>query len=180
MLINKINLTIVIIGLVGAGLYLSYATFFSNASDKVFGQSPSLLSTGSSSATILITKDLTNSYTISSGFSQIGNFETKYAILGNIDTLKKEQNLIISTITKDFDNSPIVGYVKISSANNQQNSPTLANPFADKATINQKIGTELNNALTSTSKLNTAKSSIQCNFGMSISQWTCKSQGLVG
>ena len=180
MFVNKINLTIIIIGLVGAGLYLSSATFFNNAFDKVFGQSPFSLSSTSSSATVLITKDLTNSYTISSGSSQIGNFNTKYTILGNIDTLKKEQNLIISTITKDFGNSPIAGYVKISSANNQQNNPTLANPFADKTTINQKIGTELNNALTSTSKLNTAKASIQCNFGMSISQWTCKSQGLVG
>jgi hypothetical protein len=135
----------------------------------------------SSSSNVQITKELTNSYTISSGSSQVGSFDTKYTILGNIDALKKEQKLIVSTVTSDFNSSPVIGYIKTSSGSSgQQQQPTLSNPFADKSTINQKISTEINNAISSSSALNTAKASIQCDFGMSISQWNCKSHGLVG
>jgi hypothetical protein len=174
---KRTSLNIFVITSIAIGLYFSFGTLLVSPIDKVFGQSTSSSSTTSS---ILVSKELTNSYTISSGSSKIAFFETRYMILGNINSLNQEQKLIISTITTDFDNSPVVGYVKISSANNQQQSPTLANPFADKNTINQKIATEVSKALASTSTFNTAKASIDCHFGSSISQWTCKSQKLVG
>jgi|SRR5919112_205702 hypothetical protein len=174
---QKIRLNIFAIVLIAIGLYFASGTLLVLPFEKIFGQS----TTSSTSSTVQISKDLTNSYTISSGSSKIGSFDTKYTILGNINALNQEQKLIISTVTTDFDNSPIVGYVKASLANNpQQQNPTLGNPFADKTTINQKIGSLISNALTSTSSLNTAKAAIECNFGMSISQWTCKSHGLVG
>jgi hypothetical protein len=169
---QKISLNIFTISLIAIGISFAFRTLLVSPIDKIFGQS--------TSSTVKISKDLTNSYTIPSGASKIGICDTKYTILGNIDALKKEQKLVISTITIDFDNSPVVGYIKTSLANNQQQqSPTLANPFADKATINQKIDTELSIAFTFVSTLNTAAASIECNFGMSIAQWTCKSHGFV-
>ncbi len=126
---------------------------------------------------IQITKDLANSYTISSGFSEIGTFDANYTISGDMDTIKKEQKLIVSTITNDFSNSPVVGYVKMPAAptQHQQQQATLPNPFADNATINHKIETEINGALYPAGDPTTAKTSIQCNFGMNISAWNCKS-----
>ncbi|MER5175955.1 MAG: hypothetical protein ABJB73_09300 [Candidatus Nitrosocosmicus sp.] len=164
---------------------MSFGNLTITPHSRVFGQSSS-----SSSSTVQITKDLTNSYSISSGSSKIGTFDTKYTILGNIDTIKKEQKLIISTITSDFNNSPIIGYIKTSMASTQkqqmqqqqqqQQQPTLPNPFADKTSIKQKIATEITSALFTSKNSNTAKTFIQCDFGMSILQWNCKSLGLVG
>ncbi len=95
--------------------------------------------------------------------------------------------MIISTITSDFNSSPIIGYIKTSIApaqqqqqmqQQQQQQPTLPNPFADKASIKQKIATEIISALSTAKNSNTAKTSIQCDFGMSVLQWNCKSHGV--
>jgi hypothetical protein len=135
---------------------------------EVFGQSPS---------NVHITKELANSYTISSGSSEIGTFDTNYTIAGDIGTIKKEQELIVSTITNDFNNSPVIGYVKMPGvpSKQQQQQATLLNPFADNATINHKIETEINSALSPAVDSTADKTSIQCNFGMNISEWNCKS-----
>jgi hypothetical protein len=177
MSISYIKHIVVMISALAIITSLSIGTAATIPMSKIYAQSFS----ASSSSNVQITKDLTNSYTISSGSSQVGSFDTKYTILGNIDALKKEQKLIVSTVTSDFNSSPVIGYIKTSSGSSgQQQQPTLSNPFADKSTINQKISTEINNAISSSSALNTAKASIQCDFGMSISQWNCKSHGLVG
>jgi hypothetical protein len=180
---SHINYSILTLAALSVSISLSFGIFTTGSISEIFAQG-----TTSSSSTwnVLITKDLTNSYTISSGSSQIGLFNAKYTILGNIDNLKKEQKLVISTVTSDFNSSPVAGYVKASSGGSgqqqqqQQQNPTLANPFADKSTINQKITTEINNAISSASSANTAKASIQCDFGTNIGQWSCKSHGLVG
>ena len=138
---------------------------------EAFGQSPSK---------VHITKELANSYTISSGSSEIGTFDANYTIAGDMDAIKKEQKLIVSTITDDFNNSPVIGYVKMPGAysqqqQQQQQQKTLPNPFADNATINHKIESEINGALSPAVDYPTAaKTSIQCNFGMNISEWNCK------
>ena len=135
---------------------------------EAFGQSPS---------TVHITKELANSYTISSGSSEIGTFDANYTIAGDMDTIKKEQKLIVSTITDDFNNSPVIGYVKmpVAPSQQQQQQTTLPNPFADNATINHTIEAEINSALSPGRDSTTAKTSIQCNFGMNILEWNCKS-----
>ena len=94
-----------------------------------------------------------------------------------MDTIKKEQKLIVSTITDDFSNSPVIGYVKMpaSPSQHQQQQTTLPNPFADNATINHTIEAEINSALSPGRDSTTAKTSIQCNFGMNILEWNCKS-----
>lgn len=178
--IFRINYVLVIVAIsyLCTSMYIESFTTTSNLG--VFAQNTS----SSASSNIRITKDLTNSYTISSGSSQIGSFDTKYTITGYTDAIKKEQKLIVSTISSDFNSSPVIGYIKTSgggvATSNQQQKMTLPNPFADKTAINQKISTEINNSIASALTSNIAKTFIQCDFGMSISQWTCKSHGLIG
>jgi uncharacterized membrane protein len=142
----------------------------------VFAQ---ISSSASSFSAVHITKDTTNSYTISSGFTSIGTFDTTYTILGSITSIKNATDLIISTITKDYDSTPTIGYVRVApqktaqgeaSSSSSPSSPqpsTIANPFADKATINQSITTEIQKA-------------IKCHFGMDLSDWKCSSHDLLG
>src|ERR671914_952021 len=122
----------------------------------LFAQTSSSSASSSFSA-VHITKDTTNSYTLSSGFTSIGTFDTTYTILGNITSIENTRDLIISTITKDYDSTPTVGYVKVApqktaegEASSSSSQPsTIANPFADKATINQRTTTEIDKAMES-------------------------------
>src|SRR5215210_2387061 len=121
----RVNSCVMIIALISISLSLSFVNLTNAPTFNVYGQPSTSTSTSSPSSTsVQITKDLTNSYTISSGSSQIGTFHATYTILGNVDTIKKEQKLIISTITGDFDTSPFIGYIKTSAAPTQQQQPT--------------------------------------------------------
>jgi hypothetical protein len=146
-------------------------------------------SSASSFSAVHIIKDTTNSYTISSGFTSIGTFDTTYTILGNITSIKNATDLIITTITKDYDSTPTIGYVKVAPQKTSQgeasssSSPqpsTIANPFADKATINQSIITEIQKAIESAAKSNFVNLEIKCDFGMDLSDWKCSSHDLLG
>ena len=150
----------------------------------VFAQ---ISSSASSFSAVHITKDTTNSYTISSGFSSIGTFDTTYTILGNITSIQNARDLIISTITKDYDSTPTIGYVKVApqktaegEASSSSQPSTIANPFADKATINQSITTEIQKAIESAAKSNFVNLEIKCHFGMDLSDWKCSSHDLLG
>lgn len=159
---------VIIIALISISISLLFGYMTITPYIEAFGQSPSK---------VHITKELANSYTISSGSSKIGTFDTNYTIAWDIDTIKKEQKLIVSTITNDFNNSPVIGYVKMPAASSQQQQQqtTLPNPFADNASINLKIETVINSALSHAGDPTTAKTPIQCNFGMNIVEWNCKS-----
>ncbi len=150
----------------------------------LFAQTSS--SSPSSFSAVHITKDTTNSYTLSSGFTSIGTFDTTYTILGNITSIENTRDLIISTITKDYDSTPTVGYVKVAPQNTSQGDAssssqqsTIANPFADKATINQRITTEIQKAIESAAKSNFVTLEIRCDFGMDLSDWKCSSHSLL-
>ena len=159
----------------------------------VFAQ---ISSSASSFSAVHLTKDTTNSYTISSGFTSIGTFDTTYTILGSITSIKNATDLIISTITKDYDSTPTIGYVKVApqktaqgeASSSSSSSPpppspqpsAIANPFADKATINQSITTEIQKAITSAAKSNFVNLEINCHFGMDLSDWKCSSHDLLG
>src|SRR5215208_6222839 len=143
----------------------------------------------SSFSAVHITKDTTNSYTISSGFTSIGTFDTTYIISGGSNSMKNATDQIISTVTKDYDSTPTIGYVKVAPQKtaqgeaNSSSSPqpsTIANPFADKATINQRIATEIQKAMESAAKSNFVTLEIKCDFGMDLSDWKCSSHGLLG
>jgi hypothetical protein len=151
---------------------------------RIFAQT---FPSNSSSSSLYITKVATNSYAISSGSSNIGTFDTLYTILGNGTSIKNESDLVVSTITKDYDSSPTIGYVKVAAENSAEGETssssqpsTLANPFAEKATINQKISTEVYKAIESSSKSNFTNVEIKCNFGLELSDWKCGTHGLLG
>ena len=152
----------------------------------LYAQTSSSSSSASSFSAVHITKDTTNSYTLSSGFTSIGTFDTTYTILGNITSIENTRDLIISTITKDYDSTPTVGYVKVAPQNTSQGDAssssqqsTIANPFADKATINQRITTEIQKAIESAAKSNFVNLEIRCDFGMDLSDWKCSSHSLL-
>ena len=130
--------------------------------------------------TLHITKHGSNTYALSSGSSHIGSFDTTYNILGSIESIKESHNLITSTIIKDYDKSPFIGYVITHKGKSDSKSLGLANPFADKATIDAKIKNEIQKSIDSTSKLKTKEAVIKCSFGMEISKWDCSAHGLVG
>jgi hypothetical protein len=131
-------------------------------------------------STLHITKHGSNTYALSSGSSHIGSFDTTYNILGSVESIKESHNLITSTITKDYYKSPFVGYVIAQKGKSDSKSPSLVNPFADKATIDTKIKSEIQKSIESTSKLKTKEAGIKCSFGMEISKWDCSAHGLVG
>ena len=56
------------------------------------------------------------SYIISSGASFIGAFDITYSITGSVSSMGASKDLIISTITEDFGNSPTIGYVNNTSS----------------------------------------------------------------
>jgi hypothetical protein len=84
---------------------------------------------------------------LSSGSSHIGSFDTTYTIIGSVTSLKESNNLITSTITKDYDSSPLIGYVIAHKSKSDSKSATLANPFADKSTIDEKIKSEIQTSI---------------------------------
>jgi hypothetical protein len=134
----------------------------------------------SQKSTLHITKHGSNSYALSSGSSHIGSFDTTYNILGDVSSIKNSHNLISSTIIEDYDKSPFIGYVIAHKVKSDSKSPGLANPFADKSTINAKIKSEIQKSIDSTSKLKTKEAVIKCSFGMELSKWNCSTHGLVG
>ena len=138
--------------------------------------------TETKSSSLHITKHSSNSYALSSGSSHIGSFDTTYTILGSISSIKEAHNLITSTIINDYDKSPFIGYVIAHTGKSSDSSKSLglANPFADKATINTKIKNEIQKSIDSTSKINTQEAVIKCDFGMELNKWNCSTRGLVG
>jgi len=169
---KSILLTVMVLGL--SILTISNISFL--------GLTESFSQTKSSSSSLHITKDSSNSYVLSSGSSNIGTFDTTYTILGSVSSINESHNLITSTIINDYDKSPFIGYVIAEQSKSSESSKSLglANPFADKSTINAKIKNEIQKSIDSTSNIKTKEAAIKCSFGMEISKWNCITRGLIG
>ncbi len=141
----------------------------------------------STSSSISITGENKNTYTISSGFATIDNFVTIYTITGGLNSIKSSSDLIISTITKDFDSNANIGYVRSGSSSSQQSPQqqenqiqqqqqnTLPNPFVDKSIVNETVSTAIQNGISSPSILIGGYTQIKCNFGMNLAAYICNS-----
>lgn len=176
------NISILLTVLIGVGLsMLTISSISFLGLTESFSQTTETQSKSSSSS-LHITKHSSNSYVLSSGSSHIGSFGTAYNILGSISSIKDSKDLITSTIINDYDKSPFIGYVIVQKgkSSDSSKSPGLANPFADKTTINEKIKSEIQKAIDSTNKINTKEAVIKCDFGMEISKWNCSTHGLIG
>lgn len=144
---------------------------------SVFAQNTTQSEENIGEQTLHIIKDATNSYTISSGASFVGSFDTTYSIVGDVGSMDKSKDLILSTITEDFGNSPTIGYVNntISSSVSgaTQNQPAFPNPFATKDVIDEKIRSEITTSIDSVVKTDSVQGEIKCIFGSSLDDFKC-------
>jgi hypothetical protein len=133
-------------------------------------------------STIHIIKHGSNSYTISGEMSSVGSFDTTYRVVGERSAIRTAENLIISTITSDFNSSATIGYVRAD--NNMTTTTTdtvnattatLPSPFATPEQINERITNELRSAI-SEAENNTVEGQyveIKCGFGMTLDDMRC-------
>jgi hypothetical protein len=132
---------------------------------------------GNTGEVLHIVKDTTNSYTISSGASFIGAFDTTYSIIGSVGSMKAYKDLIISTITDDFGNSPTVGYVNNSiipsASQTNLTQPSLPNPFATKDAIDEKIRIVITSSIDNAPTSKPVEAEIKCIFGSSLDDFKC-------
>jgi hypothetical protein len=133
---------------------------------------------GEEGKTLHVTKNATNSYRISSSGSFVSSFDTTYAIQGSVASISASKDLIVSTIIKDYDSSPTIGYVNdtsaIASSIGGMNQPTLPNPFASEEKINEKIKSEINTSIdNAATKSPFQDGEIKCRFGMSLDDFKC-------
>jgi hypothetical protein len=131
---------------------------------------------GGQQQTIHITKDGTNSYTLSGGSSRVGSFDTTYRVVGERSAIRSAESLIISTITEDFRSSPTIGYVRAGGGGGGTGTgTTLPSPFASHEQITERITTELRRVI-SEAETNTPQGQhveIKCDFGMSLEEMRC-------
>ncbi len=131
---------------------------------------------GQQQQTIHITKDGTNSYTLSGGSSRVGSFDTTYRVLGERSAVRSAENLIISTITEDFRSSPTIGYIRAGGGGGATGTgTTLPSPFASHEQVTERITTELRRAI-SEAESSTPQGQhveIKCDFGMSLEELRC-------
>ena len=126
-------------------------------------------------STIHITKHGSNSYAISGGSSTVGSFDTTYTIAGERSAIRSAENLIISTITDEFRNSPTIGYIRAGGTGATGTDATLPNPFASHDQITERITTELRRVITEAEN-NTPQGQhveIKCDFGMTLEDMRC-------
>jgi hypothetical protein len=135
----------------------------------------------SGNQTLHITKVATNSYTIASDASFMGLFNTTYHVVGGVESMDVSKDLIISTITQDFDALHVAGYVDDTSTSSRYqvipNERNLPNPFATKGVIDEKIRSEIATSIESALKSDIAHGEIECIFGSSLDDFRCSFHG---
>jgi hypothetical protein len=123
--------------------------------------------------TIHINKAGTNSYRLSSGDlsrASIGSFDTTYTVAGERNAIRTAENLIITTITRDFMSSPIIGYISTGTPESPRSAP-LATPEQ----VTERITNELRRAISEagTHQVQTQYWEIKCGFGMTLEEMRC-------
>jgi hypothetical protein len=165
--------------------FVTPAVSFGQSSTTGTGAFSNLPPPLSNPSLISITSENKNTYTISSGFAKINNFITTYTITGGLDSIRSSSDLIISTITKDFDSNANIGYVRSGSSSSlqspqqqknqiqQQQQNRLPNPFVDKSMVNETISTAIQDAISSSTISVGGYAQIKCNFGMNLADYIC-------
>jgi hypothetical protein len=125
---------------------------------------------------IHIIKSGTNSYIISGGMSSVGTFDTTYRIAGERDAIKSAENLIISTISDDFNSSATIGYIMVGNmTTGAGGATTLPNPFASPEQITEEITNKLTTVISEVESNTVAGEhvEIKCGFGMTLEDMSC-------
>jgi hypothetical protein len=103
-----------------------------------------------SNYTIKVAKTTEGDFTVTNGASYVGSsFETTYSMRGTTTDFIKARNALTSSILDDFEKTPTIGYIKMNSTDSQTNTNAvgLANPFANKEQIDEKVKSVLSYAL---------------------------------
>jgi len=132
-----------------------------------------------------ISKDATSGLIVSDGASYVNGFDTTYTITGKQFDFKKGGDLVISGIANDFLKSPTSGYVKVKDTSpSSSNATGIANPFASKEQVSEKIKSVLDGAIDGifsgaglTFTIGPANYVIKCTFGDSLDDFECSQQG---
>lgn len=100
---------------------------------------------------IKVAKTTEADFTVTDGASYVGTyFETTYTMTGTATDFINAKDTLITSILDDFNKSSTIGYVKINSTVAQANNNSIteiANPFASKEQIDQKVKSVLAYAL---------------------------------
>lgn len=99
---------------------------------------------------INVAKTTEGDFTVTNGASYVGSsFETTYSMRGTTTDFIKARDALTSSILDDFGKSATIGYVKVNSTDTKTNTNAtgLANPFASKEQIDEKVKSVLSYAL---------------------------------
>ena len=116
----------------------------------VCGTSMSEATSAPSNYTINVAKTTEGNFTVTNGASYVGSsFETTYSMRGTTTDFVEAREALTSSILDDFGKSPTIGYIRMNSTDTQTNTNAtgLANPFASKEQIDEKVKSVLSYAL---------------------------------
>ena len=173
-------------------IFASYPSYYFGPSIAAFAQQQDETASPLGEK-VHIVRDATGSYSISDGSSMVGSFDTTYTIVGKNNVLVDFEDLIISTITSDFNSSATVGYVTVNSSSSNKNSQddaataagnntttttvttTLPNPFASSQQIEQKITEEIQGAIADATENLPMQQEVEvrCDFGTMLEEFKC-------
>ena len=100
--------------------------------------------------TIKVAKTTEGGFTVTDGASYVdSSFETTYTMTGTATDFVNARDALTASILDDFRKSPTIGYVKVNTTGTQANTNAtgLANPFASKEQIDEKVKSVLSYAL---------------------------------
>jgi hypothetical protein len=116
----------------------------------ICGTSMSTPASAQSDYAINVAKSAEGDFTVASGAIYVGSsFETTYSMRGTTTDFIKARDTLTSSILEDFGKSPTIGYIKVNSTDSQTNTNLtgLANPFASKELVDEKVRSVLSYAL---------------------------------
>jgi hypothetical protein len=99
---------------------------------------------------IKVAKTTEGDFTVTNGASHVGSsFDTTYTMTGTATEFVNARDALMASILDDFGKSPTIGYVKMNSTATRANTNVtgLANPFASKEQIDEKVKSVLSYAL---------------------------------
>jgi hypothetical protein len=99
---------------------------------------------------IKVAKTTEGDFTVTNGAIYVGSsFDTTYTMTGTATEFVNARDALLASILDDFGKSPTIGYVKMNGTATQANTNVtgLANPFASKEQIDEKVKSVLSYAL---------------------------------
>ena len=176
----KIKLAIVIVGVLNCMLSISSISLNDSTSTNIALGSIQLTDQQEENGVKIIKDSMTSYNLVNNETEFIGPFSSTYSISGNSVSLTNSRDNIISIIQEDFSKSPTMGYVAAGNASTTSTAdssspsrPTLPNPFADPAAINQTISETISIAIDTLDRFDVSINEIKCDFNMNIADWKC-------